>query len=174
MPSGVFERKPCSEKTKKKISETKKGIMPKFLPIKKGDKRPPEFCKKISFILKNRFISDEEREIMSFNKRGDKSPNWKGGISTIKNQIYHNFKYRQWRSDVFLRDEWTCQECGIKGGFGNKIEAHHLKSLKIIISENNIKTLQEALDCEELWNINNGQTLCKDCHKKTDSYGYKK
>lgn len=24
-----------------------------------------------------------------------------------------------------------------------------------------------------LWNINNGQTLCEDCHKKTDTYGKK-
>lgn len=39
-----------------------------------------------------------------------------------------------------------------------------------IIRENNIMTLTDAVKCEELWNINNGITLCKECHKKTDSY----
>lgn len=28
------------------------------------------------------------------------------------------------------------------------------------------KTLEDAENCEELWNINNGRTLCKSCHIK--------
>ena len=39
------------------------------------------------------------------------------------------------------------------------------------MEENNIKTLEEAENCEELWNINNGRTLCYPCHYKTDNYG---
>jgi len=35
------------------------------------------------------------------------------------------------------------------------------------------RILEQAVNCEELWNINNGITLCKECHKKTDSYGGK-
>ena len=58
-------------------------------------------------------------------------------------------------------------ECNVRGG---KLEAHHIKALSELINENNIKTLEEALDCQELWNINNGQTLCKECHKKTNNY----
>jgi len=45
-----------------------------------------------------------------------------------------------------------------------------LNKFGIILKENNIKTFEEALLCEELWNINNGRTLCIKCHKKTDTY----
>lgn len=34
-----------------------------------------------------------------------------------------------------------------------------------IQEENNIKTLEDAENCEELWNINNGRTLCRNCHR---------
>ena len=33
-----------------------------------------------------------------------------------------------------------------------------------------ILNLEQALNCEEFWNINNGRVLCKECHKKTDTY----
>jgi len=76
-------------------------------------------------------------------------------------------EYRQWKSDVFTRDNFTCQMCYTRGGY---LHAHHIKSFAIIMKENNIKSVEEALKCVELWNINNGQTLCLDCHKETDTY----
>ena len=94
---------------------------------------------------------------------GEKHFNWKGGISKLTNIIRNCFKYRRWRSDIFTRDNFTCQECFNRGG---NLEAHHIKAFALIIIENNIKTLEEALNCEELWNINNGKTLCEKCHKK--------
>ena len=97
-------------------------------------------------------------------KTGDRCPLWKGGPKILYEQIRKHFKNRQWRSDVFERDNYTCQKCGKKGDW---IESHHLKGFDKIIKENNIKTLKEALTCEELWNINNGITLCKKCHNKT-------
>lgn len=103
---------------------------------------------------------------------GSKSHFWKGGKTKISDAIRNCFKYRQWRSDVFTRDNFTCQDCG--GKKGGSFEAHHIKSISKIIEQYNIKTLKEALSCEELWNINNGRTLCKDCHKKTDGYANRK
>ena len=38
------------------------------------------------------------------------------------------------------------------------------------MEEYQIKTFEQALNCAELWDINNGRTLCKECHKKTDNY----
>lgn len=96
--------------------------------------------------------------------KGKNAPNYKGGITVLGELIRTSFKYRQWRSDVFTGQDFTCQDCGIRGG---DLEAHHIKSFSDIIKENNIKTLEQALNCEELWNINNGQTLCKNCHDKT-------
>ena len=89
--------------------------------------------------------------------------NWKGGITSLAMIIRNHFKYRQWRSDNFTRDDFTCQNCGERGG---KLHAHHIKKFSVIMEEYKIKTLEEALDCEELWNVNNGMTLCKKCHNK--------
>ena len=59
---------------------------------------------------------------------------------------------------VFKRDNFKCVLCGDKKG-GN-IEADHIKDF--------------ALYPELRLDINNGRTLCKSCHKKTDNYGFKK
>ena len=93
---------------------------------------------------------------------GEKHWNWQGGITSLVEQIRKCFKYRQWRSDIFTRDRFQCHDCGHKGG---RIEAHHKKSFSSILQYYEITTLEEALNCEELWNINNGITLCEDCHK---------
>lgn len=99
------------------------------------------------------------------NFKGVNNPNYRGGINPLNKQIRNSFQYRQWRSDVFTRDDFTCQDCGKHGG---NLEAHHTpKSFAEIIKEYNIKTLQDALNCEELWSINNGRTLCEKCHNKT-------
>jgi len=96
---------------------------------------------------------------------GEMNYNWKGGITPLKHLIRHHFKYRQWRSDIFTKDDFTCQICGEKGCY---LEAHHCpKKFSEIINEYQIKTLEHALNCEELWNINNGITLCRKCHDKT-------
>lgn len=97
---------------------------------------------------------------------GEKNGNWKGGITSLCFQIRNSFNNRQWRSDVFTRDNFTCQHCGKRG---YQLEVHHLKMFSFIIKENNVKSFEEALICEELWNINNGITLCKKCHKLENS-----
>ena len=67
-------------------------------------------------------------------------------------------EYKKWRYEVFKRDNFKCVLCGDKKG-GN-IEADHIKDF--------------ALYPELRLDINNGRTLCKSCHKKTDNYGFKK
>ncbi len=107
-------------------------------------------------------------EFQKEQNRGEKNYKWSGGITPLKNQIRTLFEYRQWRSDVFTRDNFTCILCGKRNTY---IEAdHYPKPFIIIFNEYKIKTLKDALECAELWNINNGRTLCKECHKKTFSY----
>ena len=96
-------------------------------------------------------------------QKGDKSHRWKGGITKFVKQLRQCYRYRLWRSDVFTRDNFTCQKCGDNKG-GN-LEAHHIKELHTIIEEYNLNIIEEADECEELWNINNGKTICIDCHK---------
>jgi len=38
--------------------------------------------------------------------KGDAHYNWKGGISSLVAKIRTCFEYRQWRSDVFTRDDF--------------------------------------------------------------------
>lgn len=98
---------------------------------------------------------------------GKDHPNWKGGITKLKTQIWHSDKYNEWRTQIFIRDNRKCQECGSM----KNVEAHHIKQISIIIKENNITTLEKALQCLELWDISNGITLCHKHHIMTDSYG---
>ena len=102
-------------------------------------------------------------------RMGINHPLWKGGYNSLPDKIRRLYEYRQWRSDVFTRDDYTCQECGFMG----YIEADHIKSFRTIINEYNIETVEGALLCSELWDINNGRTLCSPCHKNTDNYGSK-
>jgi len=96
---------------------------------------------------------------------------WGNGLSTpLRKAIRECFKYRQWRSDIFTRDNFRCVFCGNSG----YIEAdHYPKSFAEIFYGYNIKSVEDAINCEELWNINNGRTLCEDCHKKTGNHGKK-
>lgn len=103
---------------------------------------------------------------------GERSANWKGGATRLSQLARSCYRYRQWRSDVFQRDNFTCVECGHESK--GDIEADHIKPQRAIIRDNNLKTSDEIANCEELWNINNGRTLCKPCHSKTDTYRNKK
>jgi len=80
----------------------------------------------------------------------------------IKRALRDHFKSTAWRMAVFERDNYTCQDCGKRG----YLEAHHKKPFIQIIEGNNIKTLKEGIFCDELWDLDNGITLCKKCHKK--------
>jgi len=176
--------RPCSLEKKEKLSKSHKGIEPwnkskigvytdealkKMSEARIGTINSEETNKKISKMRKKqkppmlgKHRSKETKRKISEALRGALSCCWKGGITPLRKVIQTSFLYRQWRSDVFHRDDFTCQECNIKGGILN---AHHKKSFTSIIQFYEITTLEEALECEELWNINNGITLCEKCHK---------
>ena len=98
--------------------------------------------------------SSETRKKISDSKRGIKSHFWRGGI-TEKNRMFRNsLDCRLWREAVFERDNWTCIWCGQRGG---KLNADHIKPF--------------SLFPELRLSIDNGRTLCLNCHKMTESYG---
>jgi 5-methylcytosine-specific restriction endonuclease McrA len=82
----------------------------------------------------------------------DKHYKWKGGISKgyREQKSMHIPEYKSWRSKVFERDNWTCQTCGKRGCY---LEAHHIK--------------EWAKFPELRFDINNGVTLCYECHRLT-------
>lgn len=107
-----------------------------------------------------------KRERISETRSGENHPNWKGGVTPLNVVIRGCTRYRTWRRLNFQRDNFICAHCGIRGG---KLHAHHIIRFSVIMAENYITTLEEALQCEALWNIDNGLTLCKKCHKKLHS-----
>ena len=100
--------------------------------------------------------------------RGENNPRWKGGITPIHLQIRHSLEYKQWRTDIFQRDNYTCQFCNQIGG---SLQADHWpKTFSQLLRENSIKSLEDALKCKVLFDTKNNRTLCLPCHKLTDTY----
>ena len=89
---------------------------------------------------------------------GDKNPNWKGGITPTNQVIRHSLEYKSWRDAVFMRDNYTCQICERRNGNGETVylQADHIKPF--------FKYPLLRFD------LNNGRTLCIDCHKSTDTF----
>ena len=146
-----------SDETRLKLSLARKGKPSGML----GKKLSDETKKKLSDIRRGRKCSTETRIKMSLLNRGSKSHFWRGGITSVNKAIRNGIEFRLWRTAVFERDNYTCQECGIKGykGLGHRVilHPHHIKPFSLF------PELRFAID--------NGVTLCADCHHKTDSWG---
>lgn len=93
----------------------------------------------------------------SANSSGEKHWNWQGGKTEARVRDMRTYKYKDWRKAVFERDNYTCQECG--DSTGGNLEADHIKPY--------------SLFPELRYEIDNGRTLCVDCHKKTPTWGKK-
>ena len=92
--------------------------------------------------------TEEWKIAASLRKRGEKCNFWKGGITPKYRLIRNSPEYRLWREAVFARDNWTCQECNMRGSY---LHAHHIKPF--------------ATYPELRFAIDNGLTLCKACHE---------
>ena len=135
-------------------------------PWIKGKKIPEETKRKISEARKGMKFSKEHLKNMSLARKGDKNWNWKGGITPINNAIRNSLEYKLWRKAVYERDNLTCVWCGKKGGWNKNTRE------RIVINADHIKPF--ALFPELRFAIDNGRTLCVNCHKTTSTYGVNK
>ncbi len=152
-----------SEKAKLKMSKAKKG----YVPWNKGKKG---------------VYSEEVRRKMSVAHKqmhwGKNNPAWKGGVVPITKLIRHLTEYKIWIKNIFIRDNYTCQNCGIKNGNGYVVflHSHHIKPFTNIFQEflaqysqfspveDKETLIRLAITYQPFWDINNGITLCKSCH----------
>lgn len=89
------------------------------------------------------------------------SPHWIGDAD-YKRSERATFEYNNWRKQVYERDKYTCQCCKMKRISSSQpsLNAHHIENF----ASNPLKRLD----------VNNGITLCENCHNKFHSiYGKK-
>lgn len=82
------------------------------------------------------------------NATGENSPSWKPNLTDeyrITKRIFP--EYREWRINVYRKDNYTCQCCG---QIGYDLNAHHIRNFA-----DNPKLITE---------LSNGITLCDNCH----------
>jgi len=158
MPSGVYQHRKWTEEEKKKRSfaykgrklskETKKKIGLKSAIVMKKKWQDPIYRKMMSEKHKGKKLPFAQRKKMSESHTGKKHWNWKGGITPVNNTIRKSIESRLWRESVFARDNWTCQKCRKRGIY---LTPHHIQNF--------------AQYPELRFVIDNGITLCKECHK---------
>jgi hypothetical protein len=85
----------------------------------------------------------------------------------LKLKIRNTAKYLNWRLSVLKRDNFTCNIChaSVKENKSLRLEVHHAKTFDDICKENNVTTVEQVLECEELWSMTNGVSICYRCHK---------
>lgn len=152
-----------SEETRRKISQTLKGRTPKNLETLHSKPRSLEWRKNTGKSNTGLVRSEETRRKISEAKRNPLRP--------LYLAVRYCYKSKDWRVKIFHRDNYTCVICEKRGDTLNA--DHYPKRFVDILRDNGIDTIDKAMACEELWNIQNGRTLCLDCHKKTDTYGFK-
>src|SRR6476646_3693735 len=86
--------------------------------------------------------------------------------SLLKLRIRNTTEYLNWRIAILRRDNCRCQICTatIKDNKGLRLEVHHSKTFDDICTENNITSMKQALECKEIWSLDNGISLCYGCH----------
>lgn len=142
--------KKLSEETKEKIAQTKIGI------------RNPMFGKK---------LTEEQRLKISANLRKTLNSRVDRTEQELIHQVRNSVKSKLWRENIFKRDNFTCVVCGDNKG-GN-LEADHIEPFIKLFKKHKVISVEMAEICEDFWDISNGRTLCKKCHKKTPTWGSK-
>jgi len=154
-----FCRKCTPKKKHSKESNLKKSLRMIGNTIWLGRKHTEESKRKMLGRLswnKGLKMSLVYRKKLSELHKGSKHWNWQGGISEQNRLLRNLIEYKLWREAIFKRDNYTCVWCNKKGC---TLHADHIKPFALYLE------LRLAID--------NGRTLCKECHLKTDTFGGK-
>ena len=127
-------------------------------PWNKGKKMSEETKKKVRYA----------RALQTNFATGPSHWNWKGGVTELTNRLRSCCEYREWRTSVYERDRYICQVCGVKGG---KLVVDHIIPFCVLLHESKMKDFATARFYKPFWDLDNGQTLCRSCHRKTETFG---
>ena len=76
-------------------------------------------------------------------------------LNKLCSKIRQCNKYKVWRQRILDRDKETLKN----------LQVHHKDPFRDIILRNNIASIDDALECKELWKLNNGITITKGEHR---------
>jgi len=140
-------------------------------------------CREMHVIWRDKRNSPNYKRKMPINMQspkrpefcGENNPNWKGGRTKLSVLIKSLAEYHQWRQNIYIRDDYRCQICGIRNGEPHqiKLDCDHIYPFSKIMEDYDIQSVEDALNCPEMWNTENGRILCRKCHIATDTYGLK-
>lgn len=137
--------------------------------LRKGMKFNQEWKDKIS---KNHAdVSGYKNPMFGIRRCGPNAPGWQGGKTKLIQGIRSLQQAIEWRDRIYKRDHYQCQDCNDKTG--RNLNADHIIPLSYLIKKHKVLTTQQAIQTPELWDIDNGRTLCRKCHRKTSTWGAK-
>lgn len=164
-------RKEANKKSRKQWEEILNIAKSKGFEIISKEEDYINLKSKIKYICKKHGIQEEEAKYItrfsgckmcsnednSRRKTREGNPCWNENLTDEEREYKRNkSEYRFFSKLIFKRDNYTCQLCK---KIGNKLNAHHLNSYDWYL--------------EGRSDINNGVTLCKECHISFHRfYGY--
>lgn len=198
--TSYWKGKELPENVREKISDSSKGRPSNSGSFKKGTKinigrirmdmrgknnprwkskieRKCAHCENIISLQPNEVRNKNfcNRQCWALGTRGKGSPVFKGekSVARYRNRVAELPEYKEWRRAILKRDEYKCTICKCIHSTENPLEVDHKKRFLFIVQENNLKTVEDARNCKELWDTENGRVLCKIDHRASDTYGTK-
>ena len=126
-----------------------------------GIPKSEESKRKRSESMKQWFVANRDAVVVRCaSTRGELHYNWKGGLSKLSQSIRQMTEYRKWVDAVRSKDGFKCVRCLST----KNLESHHKIKFADLLRKNNISNRDDARVCAVLWDVNNGETLCRRCH----------
>lgn len=83
----------------------------------------------------------------------------------IANYLRTSTRYKNWRKEVLKRDYYKCTKCNSK----KELQVHHKITLYSIVEKYSFN-IKDIMNSPEFNDIENGITLCRECHIKEHNY----
>jgi hypothetical protein len=124
-----------------------------------GIPKSKESKRKRSETMKD-WVRNNPDKVKARGVKGEDHYNWKGGAPNLNQSIRRMTEYKKWADEVKTRDG-ECTRCSSV----YNLDCHHIKPFAELVKELEIESREDALlHSEIIFDIDNGITLCKECH----------